>query len=233
MSKLIPEVIAQSEPTFPYDGPFEEPEVPPATTDDVALKLTSSVSSLQVGATAVCDITMESGDEEIESYNISITFDADVLEVVDTNLTQTGVQIESLDTYSTVSTNQADNSAGTITLSATVSGSAQSINRKIAQITFRALQTGTSIISVNQSESEIENYVGQDVLGSTTSVNFTVTGQTSVTTTTTSGQQLPASGIGDTLAAMGSIFSGLLMLYIGLNSIIKRNLNIQNKKREI
>ncbi len=229
MSKLIPKVIAQSEPTFPYEGPFEDSQPPPAETENVALKLTSSVSTLQIGSLASCDISIESGEERIEGYTISITFDANVLEVVDTNLTQTGVQIESLDTYSTISTNSADNTGGTITLTATVSGSAQSINRKIAEITFRALQTGTSIVSINQSQSSIENNVGQDVLGSTTSVNFTVTGQTSTTTTTTSGSQLPASGISDTLAAMGSIFSGLLMLYIGLNSIIKRNIKTQKQ----
>jgi len=232
MSKLIPEVMAQSEPTFPYDGPFEEPDDTPVTTDSASIKLTSDSSTLEVGSTITSDITLESSEEEVENYTIIITFDADVLEVVDTNLTQTGVQIEFIDSYSTATTNTANNTSGTITLAATVSGSSTSINRKIAEITFRAKQTGASIISVDKSQSSIENYIGQDVLGSTTSLNLTVTGQTSTTTTTiTSNQQLPESGIGDTFAAMGSIFSGILMLYIGLNSIIKRNNKKSHKGR--
>ncbi|MFC1780466.1 hypothetical protein ACFLY9_02120 [Patescibacteria group bacterium] len=216
MSKLIPKVVAQSEPTFPYDGPFEDPTPTPTTSGEAAVKLVTQTSSLQIGNTATCDLRVESGTEEVQNYSIIISFNSSILEVVDANTVQTGTQVNFLDSFATVTSNTVDNTAGTITLNATVSGTAESINRRIAEITFRAKRTGTSIVSVNKASSSVTGDAGSDILGTTTSLNFTVSGQTE-----TNGQ-LPSSGLMDNLATFGSATLGLLMLYVGIKTIIDR-----------
>lgn len=221
MSKLIPEVIAQSEPTFPYDGPFEEPEQP-STPSEAVLKLSTTSSTLQTGSIAVCDLKIESGNEEVESYSIIISFNASVLEVVDANASQTGVQINFLDEFSDIQTNSANNTTGTIQITALTSGAAQTMNRNIAQITLRAKAVGTSVVSINRSQSEVMNDQDTNILGSTTSLNFTVTGTSGEEPPGPDGQVTPASGISDTLATLGSVLSGLLMLYVGIKMVIDK-----------
>lgn len=230
MSKLVPKVIAQSEPTFPYDGPFEEPEPPPSTPSEAAVKLSTSTSSLQVGQTATCDLNIESGDEEVQSYSIKISFNSSILEVVDANLTQSGIQTNFLDTSFTIQTNSADNTMGTITLTTTASSASQTINKRIAQITFRAKRTGTSVVSIDKSQSSVNDIIGENIIGATTSLNFTVTGQTQTTPTPapSPAPQLPASGLFDTLATFGSILSGVLMLYVGVKTVAGRKRDKHN-----
>lgn len=215
MSKLVAEVAAQSEPTFPYDGPFEESGPTPTPSGQAAVKLTTTTSSLQIGDTVSCDLSIESNTEEVQSYTIYITFDPAVLEVVDNNTAQSGVQISFLDSFSTAVTNSSDNTNGTVVISANISGASQTVNRKIAQITFRAKQTGTSIVSINKSQSSVINDVSEDILGVTTSLNFTVTGQTG-----TNNGQLPSSGIFDNFAAFGGLTAGILLLYVGIKTVI-------------
>lgn len=230
MDNFIGKVHAQSAPTFQYEGPFEQPETPEPgpdpSTDNAQVKLTATSSSIQIGSTATCDLDIESSDREIKSYSINITFDPSVLEVVDSVPSQTGTQINFVDQFSTASYNSANNSEGNISITASITGSAQTINRRIAQITFRAKSSGTSIVSINKSQSSVKTDNEENVIGSTTSVNFSVTGQTvtttspiSSTTTTTSPSQLPDSGIFDTLAALGSILAGLLMLFVGVKTV--------------
>lgn len=215
---IIQQVSAQSEPTFPYNGPFEEPTPSPTTPSGQAvIKLTTDTATLEVGATVTCDIQIESDEEEIDNYSLFLSFDATVLEVVDVNPSQTGVQISSVDTFSTVNTNTADNTAGSINYVAEISGAAQPINRRVAQITFRAKRTGTSVISVNQTQSSITNDSGEDILASSTSLNFTVTGETQ-----DSNGQLPSSGISDTLANVGTVATAILLLYIGVKIVVDK-----------
>jgi len=217
MAKIIQQVIAQSEPTFPYDGPFEDPGT--ITPQDKAnVTLSANTSTLQISGSVTCDLAIASGNNDVQAYSIQISYDPSILEVLDTNTTTSGVQINFLDTFATVQTNSADNTGGTVTLVATVSGTAQTINKTIAQVTFRAKSTGTSVVSINKAQSSITGDTGTDILGSTTRLNFTVTGQT----TTTPGGPLPPSGISDTLAVFGSFFSGLLLLYIGIKTIIDK-----------
>ncbi|MBU0976400.1 MAG: cohesin domain-containing protein [Patescibacteria group bacterium] len=232
MDKLIGKVIAQSEPTFPYEGPFVPPTPPgpgpSPSTDKANVKLTTGSSTLQVGATTTCDINIESSERELKSYSIKISFDPNTLEVVDSVPSQTGTQVSFLDQFSVASNNTADNTTGAINLTASISGSAQTINRRIAQITFRAKRTGTSVVSVMKSQSSTLTDDGENVIGATTSVNYSVTGQTSTipttipTTTTSPPSQLPQSGIFDSLAALASIFAGLLMLFTGIKTISEK-----------
>ncbi|MDD3646970.1 MAG: cohesin domain-containing protein [Candidatus Dojkabacteria bacterium] len=229
MDKLVGKVIAVSEPTFPYEGPVTPPiPNPDPSTDKADIKLTAGTSTLQVGATTTCDINIQSSEREVKSYSIKITFDPNTLEVVDSITSQTGTQVNFLDQFSVTSVNSADNLNGTITLTASISGSAQTINRRIAQIKFRAKRTGTSVVSITKSQSTVLSDDGENVIGSTTSANYTITGQTSSypstlpTTTTSSPANLPQSGIFDSLAALGSIFAGLLMLFTGIKTISEK-----------
>lgn len=217
MPEIIQKVVAQAEPTFPYDGPFD-PGGPTPPTEEVTALLSSDTSSFAVGQTATCDLRIESNTEDVQEYTISIAFDPDVLEVVDADAVTVGVQVNFLDTFATVQSNDVDNDTGVITLVASISGAAQTINRDVAQITFRAKNAGTSVVSINKSQSIIVNDAGSDVLGATTSLNFTVSGQTQTTTTST----LPASGITDTIATFGSVLTGFFLLYVGIKTIIDR-----------
>lgn len=217
MSKLIQEVSAQSGPTFPYEGPFEDPgNITPGTQADITL--TANISTLQVSGSVTCDLGIQSGNNDVQAYSIQISFDPSILEVVDANASLGGIQINFLDSFASIQTNSADNTTGTITLEATVSGTAQTVNKTIAQITFRAKRTGTSVVSINKAQSSVTGETGTDILGSTTSLNFTVTGQT----TTISGGDLPPSGLSSTFAVFGSFISGLLLLYIGIKTIVDR-----------
>lgn len=224
MNKLIPAVAAQSAPTFPYEGPFEpEPEPPTPTGDEANIRLNAGTSSLQVGEQVTCDINVESNDANIKSYTIEISYDSSILEVIDNDYTQTGIQVDFLDNAAVATVNDADNSLGTITLQATVSGSSQTINKRVAQITFRAKQSGASVVSINKTQSSVIDENDEDILGTTTSLNFTVSGQTQEN----GNGQLPPSGLFDNIATIGSLVSGILMLYIGIKAVVDR----KRKKR--
>ncbi len=223
------EVIAQSSPTFPYEGPFEDDGEPITPSDEAAIKLTSSTSSLQTGSTGDVSIKLESGNEEVNRYTLFITFNQNVLEVVDSSTMQSGIQVTFIDTFSNLQTNTANNSNGTVKISARVSGASQTINRKVAEISFRAKSSGTSIISVNKAKSSVKNDSGREVLGATKSVNFTVTGQTQTTPPATTptypsskSGELPRSGIFDSLGIVGTLLGGVLLVYIGVKTFLER-----------
>lgn len=218
MSNLIPKVAAQSEPTFNYEGPYEGPEPTPTTPGEANVKLSTNTNSLQTGQTVTCDVQIESRDEEIDEYSLLISFDPEVLEVIDSNTSQSGIQIEVLDPAASSLLNNANNSTGSVALSVTLSGSPQTINRKVAQISFRAKSTGSSVVSVNKGESYVTNDSGNDILGATTSLNFTITGQTETPQQPT----LPSSGIFDTVATFGSVFTGIILLYVGIKTVIDK-----------
>jgi hypothetical protein len=227
MAGLIQEVIAQSEPTFPYNGPFEEPGGPGTQVQEAAIKLATDTSTLQISSTATCDLTIESGQGNVKTYSISISFNPTILEVVDANTALSGVQINSVDQFSTVQINNVDNSGGTIRLTANINGNPAQVNRRVAQITFRAKRSGTSVVSINKADSSVIDSNNKNIIGATTSLNFTVSGQTQTTVTTTKSGTLPHTGITDTLATTASVIAGFVMLYAGIKAV---NEKVKEKK---
>jgi len=245
MLPLIQKVIAQSMPTFPYDGPFEEPDQPD-TQKKAVIKLTNASTKIEAGSTTKADVTIESESQEVSSYTITIMYDPEVLEVVDKSSSQAGIQVEFLDSFALEKTNTADNSEGKIKIIAEITGSAQTVNRRVAAIIFRGKSVGTSVVSVNKSQSSIKNQSNQDILGSTTSLNLTVTGESAQTTTTTTTTtttisptsttipgtsptttvpgELPESGIGDIAIIISLVLTGILMSLIGLRSFLDKKI---------
>ena len=223
---LINKVYAQSAPTFPYDGPFERPGSQ-TTGDEGTIRLISQTQTVQVGSTITADIKIESQEAELVSYTIFITYNPQLLEVTDSDLAKTGVQIDFIDTLATEQTNTVDATNGTIRIVGQIQGSAQSVNRIIGRISFKGKASGASIVSINKGASSLIDSDNKNILTSTTTLNFTVTGESttgtttiSPTGTTTASGQLPPSGIFDTLAAIGGIFSGVLMLYVGVKTLM-------------
>lgn len=223
MPNLVQKVAAQAGPTFPYDGPFDQPGPTPPD-EQVVVRLSADSSTVAVGGTVTADLSIESNAEEIQEYTVTIIFDPAVLEVVDSDTVQSGIQISFLDTFANEQTNTADNTTGTITLQASISGAAQTINKGIGAITFRAKTTGASVVSINKAQSSVTNDQGTDVLETTTSINLTVSGQavTTTTTQTTTIDGLPPSGIFNTLATLFSVLSGFLLLFVGMRTIIDK-----------
>jgi len=152
----LEKVYAQSTPTLKYEGPFEDDQEP-VPTGDVTIRLTSAISALEVGEDGTVDIRVETVDNEIKNYTVTVTFNPDVLEVVDSDMIQTGIQINFIDSFSTATSNTVNNSTGVVTIGARISGSATQVNRKVAEIKFKAKQSGTSIISIDKTRSTILN----------------------------------------------------------------------------
>ncbi|NWG75022.1 MAG: hypothetical protein HXY24_10510, partial [Rubrivivax sp.] len=141
------------------------------------MKLSSQTQSVEVGATVTAEIKVESQDVEIKSYTIVITYNPSILEVTDSNLAKSGVQIDFTDTFSFEQTNTVDSNTGTIRLVGQIEGSAQSVNRVVGRISFKGKSAGASLVTVNKGISSIIDDDNQNILTSTTTLNFTVTGQ--------------------------------------------------------
>lgn len=221
MRNLIDDVIAQAEPTFPYEGPFEETN--PEPSENAIIKLSSNYSQLEINKNFSIDIEINSGNQKVKSYALTITFNPQILEVIDSDSFTSGIQINFTDTFSTVGTNSVNNSTGKITITASVNGEATTINRRIGQINLRTKAVGTSIVSIDKSLSNVTSRAGANIIGSTTSLNFTVTGQSGIitptTTTTQKNATLPSSGFFDNLASISVVTIGIIMVYIGVRSI--------------
>ena len=210
---LASKVFAQSEPTFPYDGPFEDPVTTPDEGEAV-LNLSTDISSLEIDETADIDLTLESGETEIVEYDIAITFNPTVLQVLDNDTLESGVQIDFQDAFADVEINNVNNEEGTINLRAVMSGGAETVNRKIATIKVRAVETGASVISVSRLDSSVLDSSETNILATTNSLNFSISGETEEVE-----EDLPDTGIWNTGATIGTIHGAIVMIFSGIKTI--------------
>jgi hypothetical protein len=226
---------APSTPSFPYDGPFR-PQNQGGTENEAIITLSSDSTSLKVNDQFTVDITIAT-DANVKSYSLVITYDTSKLTAVDQDTSTSEIQIKYLDTYNQSSANtiniNSSTKTGTITLSAAVpsGSSASSINRRVAQMTFKATGSGSASVSVNEGSSNVTDEDGTNILSSVTNAQFTITAQatssssssvSSSSSSASSSSSLPTTGLFDVTSTAGSILAGVVLLFIGAKTLIKR-----------
>src|SRR3989338_7560680 len=175
---------------------FTTPTPTPTPTSVSGPNLASSPSSqnVSVGQTFTVDINLDTKGAAIDGVDIySLRYNPAILEVVDSNTSQSGIQIIPGTLLANTLTNTVNASNGTIQFSqVTAGGSTYTGSGKLASITFKAKSAGTSALTFdftlgNTSDTNVAG-AGQDKLASVTNGSFTVTGGTTQTSTQTQSQ---------------------------------------------
>lgn len=150
---IIPKVSAQSDaiaqPTFgTIDGGDNQ-------TTNAQVLLNTDTTEVEVGDQFTMRIELQTGDIEINKYNLIIEFDPNVFTVIDNNANESGTQVLLLDTvFSTTdiaTDNVVDTLDGEIVVNAQISAANDlSVNRNVVEITFQAQTIASSVIRVKE-----------------------------------------------------------------------------------
>lgn len=239
---------ASAGPTYPYEGPFNPPPGGGGSEGEAAITLSANDSgSLEIGDEFTLDITINTFDNEVDTYTVVITYDAEMLEVSDADSASSGTQINYLNSIfpSTENSVAVSGSTGTITISGDASDPL-AFSRRIAEVTFTARASGNSNIAVVRAQSNVLTADGTDILVDTGSESITVQQQSSSSTSTststttssvssttstssftpvstsTTTTSLPDSGIINN-TAIGSVTVGILLVVAGSVAVLKKN----------
>lgn len=166
----------------------------PAMLQDTAtVSLDPSDPEIDVDATVDVDVVVEDVTD-LFYVDLYVSFDPDVLEVVDADSGTDGVQIEPgtfLGTAATVETNEVDQESGDIAFSQEVSAGAVSGDGVLATISFRGKTPGTSDITIDDDLIYLEDDVGETITATVESGTITVTGDVTPTATV-EGEETPS-----------------------------------------
>jgi hypothetical protein len=153
--------------------------------DAVTVSLDPPDADLDVDDTVDMDVLIEDVTD-LYYFDLYVTFDPDVLEVVDADSAEDGVQIEAgdfLGSDATVWANDADQEDGEIIFSQEVSTDAVSGSGKLATISFRGKVPGTSDITIDEDLLFLEDEAGEVITATIESGSITVTGDVTPTVT--------------------------------------------------
>lgn len=119
---------------------------PPPQTQGAQLALNPSAISTAAGQNFTVTVELDTKTLAIEGVDIySLRFDPTVLQVVDNNSSQSGVQITAGSLMPTTVVNRVDNSKGTVQFSQITQGGSKYTGKgTLATITFRALKSGNA-----------------------------------------------------------------------------------------
>lgn len=239
-----------AEPTFSYDGPFTHPGGggDPTNSDLASISLSKDVTNVQVGDNFTVDVSLDSHGQLIESFEITVNYDASTLEVQDADTSVEGTQGRLMFQYYNVQTNEATQTGelGALTIGAAAPTSATNddmifADRRVIQVNFKALNSGVANVFIEPSTSDALTPTGAEILKtgdqvsitignqsqSTSSSTITQTSSTLSTNTTTSSayttSQLANTGIFDTTGITGPILAGLVLIYIGIRAVIQKS----------
>ncbi|MEI6887236.1 MAG: cohesin domain-containing protein [bacterium] len=234
-SSFASSVDAVSKPTFPYGGPFEIPATTSVAASSVNLTLASDSQNPKIGDTFKVSITISSGQTSIKSYKVQLTYDKSLVDVIDSDSTVSGTQLKVIDTFFTVKTNTINSTSGVVTLEATTSN-ANTVNRKVAEISFKAKTAGTFVITKDSSNtiaisttdtSVPLNYQSLSlVLGTSSSQASSITGSTetiaSVAASSQTTSKLPGTAMSaDTVSILATVFAATLLIVLGFSATIR------------
>ncbi|MEI6462149.1 MAG: cohesin domain-containing protein [bacterium] len=227
-------VDAVAKPTFPYDGPFEIPATTSTATSTVNLTLASDVQNPKIGDTFKVSITISSGQTSIKSYKVQLTYDKSLVDVIDSDSTTSGIQLKVIDTFFTVKTNSINSTSGVVTLEANTSN-ANTVNRKVAEISFKAKTAGTftitkdssNTIAISTTDTSVPlNYqalslvLGTAASESTTSTVSTISNESIASSTSSS--KLPGTALSaDTVSVLATLFAATLLIVLGFSATIR------------
>lgn len=154
------------------------------SSDAVTLAIAPEKGSVAVGTEFTVDILLDTAKQATRGVDInSLKFDPSIIQVVDTDLTEQGIQIASGSLMPTTVFNSADNTAGTVKFSQVImpgtdGTSVYSGSGVLARVTFRAVAVGTSQIMFDftPGSSTDSNVAGEsvDLLSEVTGATYTV-----------------------------------------------------------
>lgn len=183
----------------------------PAIASAATLSLSPTSGTHAVGATFDVKIQLDTGGVTTSGTDVYVRFDPNVLQVVDSNNSSTGVQVSPGTLYSQTSFNSTDNGAGKVSFSGSKSGgsSGYSGTGTLATIKFQAAAEAdsTSVTIDYQAGSTTDSNVisqadSSDALTSVTSASYKIsaaagsaTAAPTTTTTATTADDTDGDGI--------------------------------------
>lgn len=213
-----------SSPSFPYNGDFEIPEETQGS-----LSLQASTTAVNKDETVYLDIYANSDSVAVNGVKVKISFSSSYLEVIDSNSTQVGAQVEIVNTNFLSQTNEVDNSNGEINLDLTTD-TAEILSGPIARVQFKATESGTASIDILEQDSALTDSNNQNVLSSVQGTSISVQEQQT--------EIIPPPPIDDgnttpdlpNTALFGVPIAGILGVFFVIISFI--TLNKQTRKRD-
>jgi len=222
-------------PTFPYTPPGTPVNNNTNPTTGRNIILQSDTTSVKVQEEFKVRIYLDTKTSSIQSFSVNISFDPSYFQVVDSDSATDGVQIDYLDSTFSAKTNTANNSTGVISVRAEVESSAQAttITRSVAEITFLPIKKGSSKITVVESNSNLSNTSGVDILDNTNSLTFSIDTQAIQPVTPSGGDtnnpDIPKTGFLDSASLITASIGGILLIATGIYIVRISKINNRGK----
>lgn len=156
----------------------------PALAAAATLKLSPTSGSFDAGGTLEVKVLLDTSGAATSGTDADLTFDPNVLQVVDANNSLTGVQIAAGSLYSQTTYNLADNSQGKISFSGAMPAQSTGYagSGTLATITFEAIkESSATAVTLDFTKGSLtdsgvfDKSSKEDVLSSVTNASFTVT----------------------------------------------------------
>ncbi|KXK25856.1 MAG: Cohesin domain protein [candidate division WS6 bacterium OLB20] len=231
---LFPAVQAQglddvAVPTIPFNPPGGTGSPTPTAVSGPSISLSTDQFGIATGQTIEVDIVIDTRGQEVQEFNVQITYNPQLLEVVDAEPGTPNTQISYLDTFFIAETNQASTASGIINLKgASDQGAASISGRSVATIEFRAVQEGLGQVEIIKNNSSLVSSNNTDILQSVNSVSITVSDSTGTVTPLPTGgggtlfpTQLPKNDLASDLGGGAGLFLGALFISFGILLIRK------------
>ncbi len=209
-----------SAPTFPFNPPGQPVASP--TQNAPQIRLETDTVNVKTGDEIRVRVLIDTKGERITSYTVNIVYDPAFLRVIDADEVTGGVQINFLDETFAESLNQVNSSTGIINLRANTT-EASTVTRTVAEVEFMVIGTGTTEIEIVQSNSNLVNISGVDVLESTNTINLQIEAKTQQVVTPTT-PIIPSTSLKDHFGvAFTTLGAMLLVAGLYLIKIIREN----------
>lgn len=225
-------------PTIPFVPPGGSASPTPTAVSGPSISLATDQFGIASGQTIDVNLVIDTRGQEVQEFTIQVTYNPQLLEVIDAEPGTPNVQIEFLDTFFEVETNQASEASGIINLKASSSQGAASISgRAVAKIEFRSLQEGLGQVEVIKNNSSLVTTNNTDILQNVNSVSITVSDSSSTPTPLpTDGvgpslfpTQLPKNDLASDLGGGTGLFLGVLFISFGV--LLIRKISYARSKR--
>lgn len=214
-----------SSPSYPNSGTTTPPtdSNPEPVTHDGTISVISDTQSVYSGETAVMQVNIDSDGAKVKQISVTIEFDSDMLQAEDSESLTAGSQIDVTSTNFTVQNNEIDNDTGEITLNLT-SDTAVVVDENVAQVTFKAIDTGSASVTVSQTASSLSDEDSNDILYSTQGETLSITAQNTVPVSPPVEPEpepaLPQSGI--TGASGVTLIGAIVLIAVSFVTFLKR-----------
>lgn len=170
-------------PTIPYNPPTAATPTPGVTVSPAlsgpSIYLESDTNQLGIGESFTVQLKIDSDGISIREFAINISYNPNILRVVDSDADTSGTQMNYIDTFFTPTVNsvtQTDTAAIAILEASTEFDAVTISDRTIATIEFETIAEGFSEIEVSKENSLLINENSIDILESTNALPITVTG---------------------------------------------------------